>query len=283
MARFKIKDKTKIAKVGTWNGHDITELMLKEIVNNSDAKIPITRGHVKIQDGDIAKGNISALHYEDGALYAERTLYDDLAEDWEEERFINQSVEMNKYNGKWAISALALLGAEPPGMKGLAFCEEIKENVIRFTEKLNEEVIMPENNEFQKGYEAGLLAKENELTLKFSEEKEQASKDLELKFNEAIEKKNEEIAELKKNIEDQKKLQFNEKIEEVVKTVPEKDREEVKAELIKFSEKLEYDMFAVLADKYKVEEIKVPEVRQFKETEKSEEIKNEFDKDCPAL
>ena len=291
MDRFQIKDKRRIATVGTWNGHNITETMLKEAVKYSDSKIPITRGHVDYSSGDISNGNLQNLTYSDGQLFAERTLYDDLAKDWQSEKFINESIEMQKHNGKWRVSAMAELGAVAPGMKGLAFsestkgifyCEEIikdNETILRFTEKLNNEVIMPDVNGYEKGYEAGRKAEKDSLTLQFSESNKKEVKEaidkVTLTFSEEIKVKDSKIEELEKKVIDTEELQFSAKIDEVIATVPEKDQEAVKLELMEFRE-LSFDKFKKVADKYKVAEIKVPETRQFSETNETQEPLNEY-------
>ena len=117
--RFKISNRVEVAKVGTWNNFPMTAEILQEAAINSDIKVPIRRGHVDIKAGEPAEGYLTNLGFNGNALEADRVLFDSLAEDWESDKFINQSIDLSKRGDKYFLSAMALLGAESPGVKGL--------------------------------------------------------------------------------------------------------------------------------------------------------------------
>ena len=277
---MKLKNTIEIAKVGTWNDFEMTPEILEEAAQNSDLRIPIRRGHTDIKPGQASEGHLENLRFDGNAILADQILMGNLAKEWQEERFINRSIDLSKRGDKYFISAMALLGAEAPGVKGLKTFKEDQVKILRFTEKLNE-VIMAEFKDWKEAFEAGRQAERDALKLQFSEKEKKTVDEITLKFNEKIEKVEKENKELKTKLEDQKKLQFNEKIDEVIKTVPEKDQEVVKTELLKFSETLPYDLFAKVADKYKVEPIKIENQMQFSETaEKQDFDYNKQDLKC---
>ena len=271
MSRFKLKNKVEIAKVGTWNDFEMTEAILKEAAENSDSRIPIRRGHTTIKPGEPTDGYLSNLRFDGNALLADQVLFDELAQDWKEERFINRSIDLSKRGDKYFVSAMALLGAEAPGVKGLRTFSEDNKEIIRFTDKLKKEVNM---DGFKEGYEAGLKAAKDELTLEFSEKQEKVLnekvEELTKQFNDTISEKDAKIKELEDKFTEQAEKQFNDKVEEVLNTISEDKKEEVKTELLEFKE-LPFEKFAKIANKYKEEQVQIPETREFSE-EKGEEV-----------
>ena len=270
MARYKINKTFEVARVGEWNGTKITPEMLQEVErNNKSAKSPIIRGHVNYPAGSEAEGYIENPRVNGDRLLFDAVLYDDLAKDFESEKFINHSVEIKPYTSIGAfVPALALLGAEAPGMKGLQVFNEKEETILHFNEKINQEVNMDfekelslVKTELEKGYNEKLEAEK----LSFAEYKENAEK----KLKEA----NEKIAELTGKIDEQKKATFAEMADQKVKELPEADQKAKKEKLMKFSEKCETveEFKEYLSEvNYKSTKVELPADEPLKFSEESE-------------
>ncbi len=115
---MKLNKRIEIAKVGNWNGIDLTAEMLQQMHANFQ-KVPIRPGHTTISKGQKTDGALLQSYYENGILSADMELSEQLAEDYKNNKFISWSMDNNKYDNGWNITALALLGAEKPGIKGL--------------------------------------------------------------------------------------------------------------------------------------------------------------------
>jgi len=118
---MKLKKKWEVAKVGKWNDFPITEDILKDIEkNNASMTAPIRPGHTEIKSGQKCEGSLTNPVFEDGSVVFDIELKEGLAESWQNGEYINWSMDLKKYPDiGWAVSGLALLGAESPGIKGL--------------------------------------------------------------------------------------------------------------------------------------------------------------------
>ncbi len=243
---MKLKNKVEVAKIGKWNGFEFTPELLSELATNTAGqKIPITRGHTEA--GSVSQGYITNPEIIEDGLFYDQYLNGSLADDCENENFINRSIELKQYNDKYMISSLALLGAEAPGIKGLKTFKEDKFIKYIFTEKIKKEVLM---SDYKDGFTEGQNAKEKELTLKFSEDLKAQKETLKKEFaDETLTESDKLKATIKtleekvKTLGDEKKAglkeSFAEKIKEVVKDLPEKEQIEKTEKLIKFSEKFD--------------------------------------------
>lgn len=277
MASFELRNRIEVAKVGTWNDFPITEEILKEAALNTKGRVPIRPGHVEIKAGDKAYGYLENPKFEKNGLWFDQILYDETAKDWQDGYYINRSMDLSKRNNKYMVSAMALLGAEAPGIKGLETFKDEDIETLRFTQKINNEVVMPEIKTFSDGYTEGRTAREAELKLEFADEKKAAltnqEKELTLKFDEKLKEKDSKIEELEKKVEETEKKRFSDKIAEVKAKFPEEKQEAIETELKEFSEKMDFETFAKVAD------MKQPETIEFSESKKvefSEKIIDEY-------
>ena len=277
---YKIKNRVEVAKVGTWNDFNITEDILKEALKYSDVKIPIRPGHTPIVAGAKSHGFLENPQVLNGSLFYDQTLLDDTAKDWEQNKYINRSIDLSKRNGKYTVSAMALLGVEAPGIKGLRTFTEDNKTIIRFTQKIKKEVTMPELKTFSDGFEEGRKAESNSLTLKFAEDVKKQKEVETVKFadNEAklllkIKSLEATIKELQAKGKETEAKRFTDKITEVASKFTETKQEEVKKGLKEFVDSgMTFDLFQKIADLTVPQEVEFSDDKDFSKTETKKQI-----------
>ena len=277
---YKIKNRVEVAKVGTWNDFNITEDILKEALKYSDVKIPIRPGHTPIVPGAKSHGFLENPQILDGSLFYDQTLLDDTAKDWEQNKYINRSIDLSKRNGKYTVSAMALLGVEAPGIKGLRTFTEDNKTIIRFTQKIKKEVTMPELKTFSDGFEEGRKAESNSLTLKFAEDVKKQKEVETVKFadNEAklllkIKSLEATIKELQAKGKETEAKRFTDKITEVASKFTETKQEEVKKDLKEFADSgMTFDIFQKVADLTVPQVVEFSDDKDFSKTETKKQI-----------
>ena len=277
---YKIKNRVEVAKVGTWNDFNITEDILKEALKYSDVKIPIRPGHIPIVAGAKSHGFLENPQVLNGSLFYDQTLLDDTAKDWEQDRYINRSIDLSKRNGKYTVSAMALLGVEAPGIKGLRTFTENNKTIIRFTQKIKKEVTMPELKTFSDGFEEGRKAESNSLTLKFAEDvkKQKEIETVKLADNEAklllkIKSLEATIKELQAKGKETEAKRFTDKITEVASKFTETKQEEVKKGLKEFADSgMTFDIFQKVADLTVPQGVEFSDDKDFSKTETKKQI-----------
>lgn len=276
---MKLSKKIEIAKVGNWNGIDLNEIMLMEMVKNFQA-VPIRAGHLPVEKGQKTDGYIKSVGYDNGTLLAEIELSDSLAEDYQNKKYISWSLDAGKYDNGWNLTALALLGAEKPAIKGLKELQ-FSENETKLNIKFEERKIMnPE--------EITKIAQALASELKFSEGEANSKAEFEaLKAeNEALKlelanlkgetaKKDEKLAEFaekEKKQADQIKADHNTRVETKVKEIMTFSEPEAEKFKSLFFDKPET---AVFMENYAVKDTRAAEpdnkVLSFSEPEKKPE------------
>jgi hypothetical protein len=228
---MKLNKRIEIAKVGNWNGFDITESMLKEMHSNFQ-KVPIRAGHTTITKGQKTDGLILSAYYENGILSGDIELSEQLAEDYKNNKYISWSMDANKYNNGWNITALALLGAEKPGIKGLKELQFSEDN-----QKLN-------------------ITFQEVQDMDTAEIKKELAETVKLAMSEMM-SKDDENAELKKEIE-----MLKAKIAEL-----ESKNLEMSETVLQFAEKEKTEKEKALADHNAKVEARKTEIMQFNEPE----------------
>jgi hypothetical protein len=142
---MKLKKRIELARVGNWNDIPVTADMLLEMQSNFQP-VPIRPGHVPIEKGAKTDGFISAVYFDNNSLLGDIELSEQLADDYNNKKYISWSIDCGKYSNGWNLTALALLGAEKPAIKGLRelqFSEDNQTLNIKFTEE-ERDMLTPE-------------------------------------------------------------------------------------------------------------------------------------------
>lgn len=274
---MKLQKRIEIAKVGNWNGINLTSDMLQEMHNNFQ-KVPVRPGHTAIMKGQPTNGALLQSYYENGILSADMELSESLADDYKNNKYIAWSLDANKYDNGWNVTALALLGAEKPGIKGLKeiqFSEDNQKlNIITFQEVQNMDLTPEEIKAIAVATVEEMKAAGIEAEMPDTSEKD---KEIEM-LKAEIEKLKGESVKMSESL-----LQFAEK----EKTEKEKQLayhnakvEARKTEIMQFSEPeaLEFEKLfkdkpetAIFMERYSVKDTRVPEPKkeplQFSEKE----------------
>jgi hypothetical protein len=255
---MKINKRIEIAKVGNWNGIDLTADMLQQMHNNFQ-KVPIRPGHTAISKGQKTDGALLQSYYENGILSGDMELQGQLADDYQNNKYIAWSMDNNKYDNGWNITALALLGAEKPAIKGLKeiqFSEDNQTLNITFQEVSKMELTKEEITEAVK--------------LAFAEKMADTDKDKEIEMLKA------EIAELKMKLgENESKIaEFAEKEAQKAEQIKADHNAKVEArktEIMLFSEPeaIQFETLfkdkpesAIFMERYSVKDTRVTEPKQ---------------------
>jgi hypothetical protein len=241
---MKLKKRIELARVGNWNDIPVTADMLLEMQSNFQP-VPIRPGHTKIEKGEKTDGFISSVYFDNNSLLGDIELSEQLADDYNNKKYISWSIDCGKYSNGWNLTALALLGAEKPAIKGLRelqFSEDNQTLNIKFTEEgqdmltpeeikaIADAVVLampkPEVKAEDKG-EIEALKMENEKlkeklaeketeVAEFSEKEKTAAEKLKANHNAAVEEKAKEIAEFSEDEAGKFKSLFFDKPENAV-------------------------------------------------------------------
>jgi len=178
-----------IAKVGKWNGFNMSITVLKKALENfkKEGVIPVKSFHTwaesKTTDGKITKMRLSK-----DILSAKMELKGDILTQWEKGELLKPSIELQKHQEiGWNIARVVLLGEESPGVKGL------KRETKEFEEcQCYEEVIFCDINDFEnsnaeKTKMENPMSKE-EKVISFADLKTEVEKEVEKTFSDKISK-----------------------------------------------------------------------------------------------
>lgn len=136
-----------IFKAGHWNGEDFTEQDLDNMVSNFNAQEPIPiivghssdyKGHTRIPAFGKIMGGLKRIGKD---LIACGVEFNDKLANWIREGFYNQrSIELTRDNKR--VLAVGMLGAVPPGVKGLPNNDEsLTEIAMQFADEFDSKVI----------------------------------------------------------------------------------------------------------------------------------------------
>jgi len=207
-----------IAKVGKWNGFNMSETVLKKALENfkKEGVIPVKSFHT-LTESKTTDGRITKMRLSKGILSAKMELKGNILEKWTKGELLKPSIELQKHQEiGWNISRVALLGEESPGVKGL------KRETKEFEEcQCYEKIVFCDIKDFEN---------KNNIDKKPKSEKTMSKEEKVVSF-----------AELKKDVEKEVNKTFSEKISKLEKDVESKEKEnkEIKEELLKFQQEVE--------------------------------------------